>query len=53
MLRVPYTSDTQSFNDPNLNEEGFPLILEKEKFEFERVFQSDERGADCLYKSLA
>ncbi len=41
-----------SFNDPNINEQGFPIILENGKFVFIRVLQSDVKGSVCLYNSL-
>jgi eukaryotic-like serine/threonine-protein kinase len=38
--------------DPNINEQGFPIILEYGRFEFIRVLDSGGQGTVCLYKTL-
>lgn len=38
--------------DPNINDQGFPIILEYGRFEFIRVLDSGGQGTVCLYKSL-
>ena len=42
----------EALADPNINEQGFPIVLDYGKFQFVKMLDSGGQGTVCLYKTL-